>query len=193
MKKHVFFVFLFGSIVISFFSAQEHTQRYTIHLFPEHEQKLLEYLSDNDEADVANDFLTVSFCSDKQKLETCLYYLRTKIHVAFNNLMNMNTTRTAEGSCFIPQTVVLCTDGTISIAEDPGTGCRLVHDPEHPDSIKSGKNAGYVQYPGINKTAELMELYTTINLYNVFADVYMDMFPECHVIKESYSVYVNLL
>ena len=180
-------------IYISFTNAQENNQSCTIALFPENEKKLADYLAGKNGVVIKKYSMTFSFEVNKKIVEKCLYYLSTKIHIEFNNIMNANTTRTPEGLPFAPQTVEISKDGTISVKDDPNTSIRLVYDPTHPDSIKDGQNKGYVQYPGINKPAEMENLYNTISLYNLFADIYMSMFSGCYVKKENFNSYVNIV
>ena len=92
---------------------------------------------------------------------------RLRTDVIANNIANASTTRTPEGGKFQRQTVVLQTLGQENIFrnpyvpsdldEGPGLGVkvsrivsdtsegRMVYDPSHPDAIKSGPNAGYVE------------------------------------------------
>ncbi len=42
-----------------------------------------------------------------------------------------------------------------SVAQDPSE-FRLVHDPSHPQAIKSGPKQGYVQYPNVDLATEMV-------------------------------------
>jgi len=191
MIKKIITILLSLFLFVSFISAQAHSQICTIDLFSVNENKLAEYLAGKNISPSEN--IILSFDADKTVIENCLKYLNAKINITFNNLQNIDTTRTPEGHFFIPQTVEICSDGTYTIMSVPDNGFRLVYDPAHPDSIKEGENKGYVQYPNINKALETKNLYDTINLYNVFADIYMDMFPDCYTKKESFDSYMFLL
>ena len=105
---------------------------------------------------------------------------RLRTDVIANNIANASTTRTPEGGKFQRQTVVLQTLGQENLFrnpyvpndldEGPGLGVkvsrivsdtsegRMVYDPSHPDAIKSGPNAGYVEYPNVNVVNEMVDL-----------------------------------
>jgi flagellar basal body rod protein FlgC len=190
MKIKIITILISCLLFLSFVSAQDYSQTCTISLFPENENKLAEYLAGKNIS--TNENIILSFNVDKTVIENCLKYLNTKINITFNNLQNIDTTHTADGHFYIPQTVEICSDGTYSIMAVPDNGFRLAYDPAHPDSIKEGKNKGYVKYPNINKELETKKLYDTINLYNIFADIYMDRFSDCYTEKESFDSYMFL-
>ena len=113
---------------------------------------------------------------------------RTRLDVISNNIANVDTTRTAEGtpfrrsrvvfrpkvsqpywkSPFLPKFLdngvgkgVLITE----IEEDKQAEPRLVYDPTHPDAIKSGPRAGYVEYPNVNIVNEMVDMISASRSY----------------------------
>lgn len=97
-----------------------------------------------------------------------------------NNLANINTTRTKDGSPYKRQSVVFegkekfddvmnqeLGDGiqVSKVVQDNNT--RLVYDPDQPDANKEG----YVSYPDINMTAEMTDLLMAQRGYEANATV----------------------
>ena len=56
------------------------------------------------------------------------------------------------------------------IAKDTSEG-RLVYDPDHPAAIKSGPNAGYVEYPNVNIVNEMVDLISASRAYEANSTV----------------------
>ena len=56
------------------------------------------------------------------------------------------------------------------IVKDTSEG-RLVYDPENPDAIKSGPNAGYVEYPNVNIVNEMVDLISASRAYEANSTV----------------------
>lgn len=117
---------------------------------------------------------------------------RLRTDVIANNIANASTTRTDEGGPFRKSTVVVASrDGVqyrgFFVPEEydagPGTGVkvaeiqtdttqgRMVYDPTHPDAIKSGPNAGYVEYPNINIVTEMVDLISASRAYEANSTV----------------------
>jgi flagellar basal-body rod protein FlgC len=109
---------------------------------------------------------------------------RLRMDVISNNIANVNTTRTAEGTPFKRKNVVFEPKGfngvefNIPIVRKPpqeqaGTGVRvvdiveddspnrLVYDPHHPDADEKG----YVHYPNVNIVTEMVDLITASRSY----------------------------
>ena len=119
---------------------------------------------------------------------------RLRSDVISDNIANASTTRTQEGGAFKKSTVVLrsVSDSNpqwrtpftpadldngpgrgvkvMEIVKDPSQG-RLVYNPEHPDAIKSGPNAGYVEYPNVNIVNEMVDLISASRAYEANATV----------------------
>ena len=113
---------------------------------------------------------------------------RLRSDVISNNIANASTTRTQEGGAFKRSRVVFepvsvnhpqwrspfCPEDLDNgagkgvkvreIVKDSSEG-RLVYDPEHPDAIKSGPNAGYVEYPNVNIVNEMVDLISASRAY----------------------------
>lgn len=119
---------------------------------------------------------------------------RLRSDVISDNIANASTTRTQEGGAFKKSTVVLrpVSDKSAQwnspfvpsmLDNGPGKGVkvleivkdttqgRLVYDPEHPDAIKSGPNAGYVEYPNVNIVNEMVDLISASRAYEANAAV----------------------
>ena len=119
---------------------------------------------------------------------------RLRSDVISNNIANASTTRTQEGGAFKKSSVILrpvsdksaqwrspFTPGALD--NGPGKGVkvleikkdttqgRLVYDPDHPDAIKSGPNAGYVEYPNVNIVNEMVDLISASRAYEANATV----------------------
>lgn len=113
---------------------------------------------------------------------------RLRQDVIADNIANANTTRTAEGGPFRRSRVILRprTEGPywrspfLPQALDNGVGQgvrvttvekdmdeepRLVYDPTHPDAIRSGPRAGYVEYPNVTVVSEMVDLIDASRAY----------------------------
>ena len=119
---------------------------------------------------------------------------RLRSDVISNNIANASTTRTQEGGAFKKSTVIMSAVAddnpqwrtpftpsyldngagkgvkVLEIAKDTTQG-RLVYDPSHPDAIKSGPNAGYVEYPNVNIVNEMVDLISASRAYEANATV----------------------
>ncbi|MBN1686242.1 MAG: flagellar basal body rod protein FlgC [Spirochaetales bacterium] len=113
---------------------------------------------------------------------------RTRLDVISNNIANVDSTRDADGkpfrrsrvifsprvsqpywkSPFLPRTL---DNGIgrgvriVEIEEDTDSDPRLVYDPTHPDAIKTGKYAGYVEYPNVNIVQEMVDMISASRSY----------------------------
>ncbi len=98
---------------------------------------------------------------------------RARMNVIANNIANVETTRTPEGGAFRRQMVVLRAEPLKSglkaghagvrvktIVKDPSS-LRTVFDPGHPDANKDG----YVSYPNINMSVEMVDLISAQRAY----------------------------
>jgi flagellar basal-body rod protein FlgC len=113
---------------------------------------------------------------------------RTRLDVIADNLANVNTTRTPEGGPFRRSRVIFeprnsepywrspflpaFLDGgvgngvrIVAIEKDHDSKPRLVYDPTHPDAIKSGPRAGYVEYPNVNSVNEMVDMIAASRSY----------------------------
>ena len=119
---------------------------------------------------------------------------RLRSDVISNNIANASTTRTQDGGAFKRSRVVFepvsvnhpqwrspcCPEDLDNgagkgvkvreIVKDTSEG-RLVYDPEHPDAIKSGPNAGYVEYPNVNIVNEMVDLISASRAYEANSTV----------------------
>lgn len=119
---------------------------------------------------------------------------RLRSDVISDNIANASTTRTQDGGAFKKSTVIFApvadtnpqwrTPFTPSgLDNGPGKGVkvleirkdtsqgRMVYDPDHPHAIKSGPNAGYVEYPNVNIVNEMVDLISASRAYEANATV----------------------
>lgn len=119
---------------------------------------------------------------------------RLRTDIISDNIANANTTRTQEGGAFKRAMAILQPVASehptwrtpfvneeqdngpgkgvrvLKIAKDTTQG-RLVYDPTHPDAIKSGPNAGYVEYPNVNIVNEMVDLISASRAYEANSTV----------------------
>ncbi|HPO14039.1 MAG TPA: flagellar basal body rod protein FlgC [Candidatus Hydrogenedentes bacterium] len=98
---------------------------------------------------------------------------RARMNVIANNLANVETTRTPEGGAFRRQMVVFRAEPLKSGMKSGQAGVRVksiikdmsplrtVFDPSHPDANKDG----YVSYPNINMSVEMVDLISAQRAY----------------------------
>jgi flagellar basal-body rod protein FlgC len=119
---------------------------------------------------------------------------RLRLDVIADNIANANTTRTTEGgpyrrsrvifsprvsqpywrSPFLPaflQDEVGKGVRVASIEKDTASEPRLVYDPTHPDAIKSGPRAGYVEYPNVNIVNEMVDMIEASRSYEANSSI----------------------
>ncbi len=113
---------------------------------------------------------------------------RTRLDVISNNIANVETTRTEDGRPFRRSRVILrprvsqpywkspflperfdngVGEGVrvTEIEKDMDSDPRMVYDPTHPDAIKTGKWAGYVEYPNVNVVEEMVDMISASRSY----------------------------
>jgi flagellar basal-body rod protein FlgC len=113
---------------------------------------------------------------------------RLRLDVISDNIANANTTRTADGGPFRRSRVVFrprvdqpywrspflpdALDNGIGkgvrvseIEKDMDSELRLVYDPTHPDAIKTGPKAGYVEYSNVNTVSEMVDMISASRAY----------------------------
>ena len=119
---------------------------------------------------------------------------RTRTDVISDNIANVSTTRTAEGgpfrrsrvimrprvnspywrSPFLPENLDNGIGQGVKIAEiqkDYKSENKLVYDPTHPDAIKSGPRAGYVEMPNVDIVSEMVDMIAASRAYEANAAV----------------------
>ncbi|MBP7554325.1 MAG: flagellar basal body rod protein FlgC [Spirochaetes bacterium] len=112
---------------------------------------------------------------------------RLRMDVISNNIANVNTTRTTDGkvfkrsmvimrprndervykSPFLPESLKTPAGNGVKVTkiEEDTSPSRLVYDPDHPDSIKSGPKKGYVEYPNVNIVTEMVDMISATRAY----------------------------
>ena len=119
---------------------------------------------------------------------------RTRSDVIADNIANASTTRTSEGgpfrrsrtimrprvespywrSPFLPETLDNGIGQGVRIVEiqkDYKSENKLVYDPSHPDAIKSGPRAGYVEMPNVDIVSEMVDMIAASRAYEANAAV----------------------
>lgn len=114
---------------------------------------------------------------------------RLRQDVIADNIANVQTTRTAEGGVFRRSRVIVRPEVEGSywktpftpkeldngmgkgvkvskIEKDMDSKPKLVYDPTHPDAIKSGPQAGYVEMPNVNVVEEMVDLISASRSYD---------------------------
>ncbi len=113
---------------------------------------------------------------------------RLRLDVIADNIANVNTTRTTEGGPYRRSRVVFASRvdqpywrspflpaflqdkvgqgvRVAKIEKDYASQTRLVYDPAHPDAMKSGPQAGYVEYPNVNVVNEMVDMIEANRAY----------------------------
>ncbi|MEK6796953.1 MAG: flagellar basal body rod protein FlgC [Spirochaetota bacterium] len=119
---------------------------------------------------------------------------RLRLDVIADNIANATTTRTTEGGAFHKSRVILkARDADMKFKTDflpealePGVGSgvrvfsvdkdmetptRFVYDPSHPDAIKYGEKAGYVEMPNVNVVTEMVDMIEASRAYEANSTV----------------------
>jgi flagellar basal-body rod protein FlgC len=113
---------------------------------------------------------------------------RMRLDVISDNIANAETTRTTEGgpyrrsrvifrprtsqpywrSPFLPESLDNGIGKGVKVAKvekDMDAKPRLVYDPTHPDAIKTGPQAGYVEMPNVNIVNEMVDMISASRSY----------------------------
>jgi flagellar basal-body rod protein FlgC len=119
---------------------------------------------------------------------------RLRSDVIADNIANASTTRTDEGGPFRRSRVILRPKaeqpfwrspflpdmldnggGTgvrvMEVQKDYATELRLVYDPTHPDAIKTGPRAGYVEMPNVDIVTEMVDMIAASRAYEANASI----------------------
>ena len=113
---------------------------------------------------------------------------RLRLDVIADNIANVNSTRTTEGGPFRRSRVIFRPRvdqpywrspflpaflrdevgkgvRVSKVEKDYASEPRLAYDPTHPDAIKSGPRAGYVEYPNVNIVNEMVDMISASRSY----------------------------
>ena len=119
---------------------------------------------------------------------------RLRQDVIADNIANANTTRTTEGGPFRRSRVIFrprvedpywkgpfvpepldngVGEGVrvVSVEKDYDAELKLQYDPTHPDAIKTGPRAGYVEMPNVNVVQEMTDLISASRSYEANVSV----------------------
>lgn len=94
---------------------------------------------------------------------------RVRLEAISSNIANANNTELVNGNIYKRKQVLLGEDNNgfnnilngvrvTSIQEDTVTPEKLVYDPEHKNAIKEGEYKGYVRYPNVEISKEMVDL-----------------------------------
>ncbi len=99
---------------------------------------------------------------------------RTNMDTIAANISNMHATRDANGDPNpYRRKIALFAHGTgrggagvrVDSIVESKDAFRLVHDPTHPDAIKSGEQEGYVRYPNVDQSTEMVNGMMAARIY----------------------------
>lgn len=125
---------------------------------------------------------------EKNDLIRFFELLKLSMDIIADNMANYKTTRTNEGGPFL-RNIIIILDGQINIIKDDIGYTRLVYEPTHPDSIRTGDRKGFVEYPNVDIFSELVNLITVYGIYE-------NIIEECQLkkinIPEEYASEVNI-
>ncbi|MDC7228568.1 MAG: flagellar basal body rod protein FlgC [Spirochaetales bacterium] len=119
---------------------------------------------------------------------------RLRLDVISDNIANAETTRTTEGGAFRRSRVILKPEVSqpywrspflpeklqnqvgkgvevSEIEKDMDSEMRLVYDPTHPDAMKTGPKAGYVEMPNVNIVDEMVDMISASRSYEANVSV----------------------
>lgn len=92
-----------------------------------------------------------------------LDFVYSKILIIADNIVNVNTTRTANGGAFKRKSIEIV-NGEVRIIEK-GSESIYRYIPTHPDAIKSGHREGYVEFPNIDIISECVDFLKASRIY----------------------------
>jgi len=102
---------------------------------------------------------------------------RTRLDAIASNIANMSTTHNEAGEAvpYQPRFVVFQTDDSAGPGVPPGVKVSSVetadlapnykYQPGHPDAIKTGDRAGYVAFPNVDLTTEMVDAIEATRAY----------------------------
>ena len=115
-------------------------------------------------------YWTIKNTSEEALLEI-IKIAHIKMDVINTNIQNVDNSNQIDGVPYIRRYVKITPESGVEILEDTESDSRLVWDPMHPDAIKTGGRQGYVIYPNIDVTIEMVDLIRTTRLYEAFLEI----------------------
>ena len=144
-----------SSLSIMTYNQEQKTRIKNIIVYNKHKVEIIE----------RGNFLTIKKVS-KEVLTDILQTEYLHIQLVLSNINNANTTKLKDGYEYRKQKLFVSDLTGIHIMEEPETMVRLVYDPTHPAAIRSGRSAGFVEFPNINVKEEYITLLDSRQLYN---------------------------
>jgi flagellar basal-body rod protein FlgC len=119
---------------------------------------------------------------------------RLRSDVIADNIANASTTRTAEGGPFRRSRVIMRPRAAspywrspflpgsldngigqgvrvVEVQKDYASENKMIYDPTHPDAIKSGPRAGYVEMPNVDIVTEMVDMINASRAYEANASI----------------------
>ena len=113
---------------------------------------------------------------------------RMRLDVISDNIANAETTRTPEGGAFRRSRVIFKPEVSqpywrspflpeklqnrvgkgvevVKVEKDMDTEMKYMYDPTHPDALKTGPKAGYVEMPNVNIVDEMVDMISASRSY----------------------------
>ena len=100
---------------------------------------------------------------------------RINLDTIAGNIAGMHTTRGPDGEPYRRRVALMAPGNPAAGPDAPGVHVsaviedpspfRLVHQPDHPDAIKTGPNAGYVRMPNVNYADEMVNALYAARVY----------------------------
>jgi flagellar basal body rod protein FlgC len=167
-KKYYTKIIMFTFFIIFAVSCQKNSEIYLITFNDAQKEFLRNYIlvKKYDVKIIENDYYIRINKINKEVLIELLGILHTKTEIIQNNIVNVNTTKTAEGGPFKRSYLKITIENNIEIISDEETKGKIIYDPTHPDAIATGEMKGFVEYPNVDLLAEYYELTETVKIYN---------------------------
>ncbi|NOX58266.1 MAG: flagellar basal body rod protein FlgC [Planctomycetes bacterium] len=117
------------------------------------------------------------FMSTMDISSSALVAQRTNLDTIAGNIANMQATRDENGDANpYRRRIALFAHGArgsgrgaagvrVDSIVESDDAFRLVHDPSHPDAIKQGEQAGYVRYPNVDYSTEMVNGMMAARIY----------------------------
>jgi len=162
MNRKLFFILAFSLL---FFSCSK-IRNDVILLIPSSQQEeIIDYFNQANISIKINNSLITIISPNVNVLINLLDFQYRNISLNKINIDNANTTRTKDGTYYKRKYLETLPNLKYIIKEDSSIP-KKIYDPTHPDSIKEGKDKGYVYYPNINIEDEKNNLKNNVFIYN---------------------------
>jgi flagellar basal-body rod protein FlgC len=114
-------------------------------------------------------------------LVTALKTYRKQLDVHTINILNRETTKSADGTPYRRQVVLIGRDGQVEAVIEDESDFSWVYDPAHPDAAKEGPKSGYVAKPNVNHHQESLDYDRISNDEARVKGLLQRLSPELHI------------